>query len=110
LWDDTGTCWENGDYPDSGSAGSVKISSTSVVSTLAGNAGQYGNADGTGAAARFQGPAGVAVDGAGNVYVVDNGSGGDIRKIYYPDGVAVDSSGNVYVADFFNNTIRKITQ
>jgi DNA-binding beta-propeller fold protein YncE len=39
-----------------------------------------GSADGTGAAARFIGPAGVAVDGAGNVYVADQYNH-TIRKI-----------------------------
>src|SRR3989442_12320025 len=41
--------------------------------TLAGNAG-YGSDDGTGSAARFWNPSGVAVDSAGNVYVADGGS------------------------------------
>ncbi len=43
--------------------------------------GQSGSVDGTGSAARF----------------------------YNPSGVAVDSAGNVYVADFANHTIRKVT-
>src|SRR5262252_4794772 len=94
------------------------------VSTLAGNAGQ-GSADGTGTAARFNAPSGVAVDGAGNVYVADtanhtirmvtsggavstraglagtsgtaDGSGGNAR-FNQPQGVAVDTNGFVYVA------------
>jgi hypothetical protein len=52
-----------------------------TFTTLAGPAGGAGSADGTGNAARF----------------------------YLPYGVAADSAGNVYVADTFNNTIRKIT-
>ncbi|MBF9224017.1 NHL domain-containing protein, partial [Hymenobacter ruricola] len=106
-----------------------------VVSTLAGLAGASGSADGTGAAARFNYPAGVAVDAAGTVYVADQ-SNTTIRKItaagvvstlagsagnpgsadgtgaaarfYYPTGVAVDAAGAVYVADRANNTIRVI--
>ena len=31
-----------------------------------------GSVDGNGSAARFDNPAGVAVDGSGNLYVVDN--------------------------------------
>jgi sugar lactone lactonase YvrE len=50
-----------------------------VVTTVGGISGFYGTADGSGSAARF-----------GN-----------------PDGVAVDSAGNLYVADFYFNTIRK---
>jgi hypothetical protein len=109
-----------------------KISPTGVVTTLAGD-GTEGYADGTGLAARFYRPEGVAVDTADNVYVVDGGN--RIRKISpagvvttlagdgtngYADGtgteakfgalygVAVDTAGNVYVFDGF--TIRKITQ
>ena len=48
-----------------------KITPAGVVTTLAGTAGSSGSADGTGAAARFNGPEGVAVDGAGNVFVAD---------------------------------------
>jgi len=106
------------------------------VSTLAGTAGITGSADGTGAAARFNFPEGVATDSAGNVYVADT-INSTIRKItpagvvstlagaagitgstdatgaaarfHFPHGVATDSLGNVYVADTSNHTIRKIT-
>jgi predicted outer membrane repeat protein len=69
----------------------------------------------------FRDPFGVAVDGSGNVYVVDNGKnavtvmantcassscvttlGGGFRD---PFGVAVDGSGNVYVADAGHSAI-----
>src|SRR6266540_2947950 len=113
-----------------------KITPAGVVTTLAGLAGSYGSADGTGSAARFRGPSGVAVDSAGNVYVADTGSHtirqvtpagvvttlaglagitgsadgtGRAARFYNPYGVGTDSSGNVYVADTENNTIRKIT-
>src|SRR5882672_9232052 len=48
-----------------------KITAAGVVTTLAGVAGVPGSSDGTGAAARLNNPDGVAVDGAGNVYVAD---------------------------------------
>jgi hypothetical protein len=48
------------------------------VTTLAGAAGQLGSEDGTGAAARFNGPYGIAGDGAGNLYVAD---GNTIRRV-----------------------------
>src|SRR5213592_1485847 len=44
-----------------------------VVTTLAGLAGTSDSVDGTGSAARFDNPYGVAVDNAGNVYVADPG-------------------------------------
>jgi len=60
-----------------------KITPTGVVTTLAGLAGSWGSADGTGSVAQFNCPFGVAVDGASNVYVAD---GSTIRKIT-PAGV-----------------------
>jgi sugar lactone lactonase YvrE len=89
------------------------------VTTLAGSPGVSGNSDGTGAAARFFAPQGVAVDGVGNVYVADSANSairrisanGDVktfaRLANRPEDLALDSSGNIYVADYFG--IRKIT-
>jgi sugar lactone lactonase YvrE len=113
-----------------------KISPAGVVTTLAGLAGNAGSTDGTGSAARFNLPRGVAVDAVGNVYVADYFSStirkitpagvvttlagspgntgsvdgaGSVARFCYPRGVAVDTGGNVYVADSANHTIRKIT-
>jgi DNA-binding beta-propeller fold protein YncE len=63
------------------------------VTTLAGTAGMSGSADDTGAAARFNLPAGVAVDGDGNVYVVDTGNG-IIRKVT-PSGNTKTVAGTI---------------
>jgi streptogramin lyase len=57
-----------------------KITPAGVVTTLAGTAGAFGSTDATGAAARFDGPFGVATDSAGNVYVADSGNS-TLRKI-----------------------------
>jgi serine/threonine protein kinase, bacterial len=110
------------------------ISSVGVVTTLAGS-GTSGFANGTGTAASFNYPEGVAVDGSGNVYVADNGNDmirkisptgvvttlagsrsygstdgtGSAASFHDPVAVAVDSAGNVYVADYGNNKIRKIS-
>jgi len=121
---------------DAGNSTIRKIAPGGVVTTLAGVAGATGTSDGTGSAARFNAPAGIAVDSAGNIYVADtnndtirkispggtvttlagvggqtgssDGPGGSAR-FDSPHAVAVDGSGNVYVADFFNSTIREIS-
>lgn len=63
-----------------------KITPAGVVSTLAGSDMGEGLVDGPGASALFGSPYGIAVDGAGNVYVADAGNAA-IRKI--------DGAGNV---------------
>ena len=67
-----------------------KITPAGVVSTLAGS-GVSGAADSTGTAASFNGPAGLAVDAAGNVYVADSDNN-LIRKIT-PAGVVTTVCG-----------------
>lgn len=104
-----------------------------TFTTLAGTPAASG-VDGTGAAARFYFPSGVATDAQGNVFVADR-SNHVIRKItpagavttlagrtgvsgevdgpaelarfYYPTGLTLDTAGNIFVADM--NVIRKIT-
>lgn len=50
-----------------------KISPNGEVTTLAGQFDAKGNNDGSGKAARFNSPAGLAIDNAGNIYIADNG-------------------------------------
>lgn len=57
-----------------------KITPEGVVTTVAGLAGNVGNADGTSKVARFAIPAAVSVDSAGNIYVADFGNY-SVRKI-----------------------------
>ena len=116
---------------DAGNNKIRKITSTGVVTTFAGS-GIAGSADGTGTAASFNNPFGIALDTSGNLYIAGRDDG-KVRKItssgvvttlagsgagFFADGgsfsspigVAVDSSGNVYVADKGNNKIFKILQ
>ena len=69
-----------------------KIAPDGTTSTLAGSAGMAGSSDGTGAAARFRYPIGVALDSAGNLYVADSGNN-TIRKIT-PAGVVSTVAGS----------------
>lgn len=112
-----------------------KIAPDLAVSTFAGS-GAQGSDDGTGTAATFSVPAGIAMDAAGNMFVTDFGSH-VIRKITpqgvvttpfgkrnttghadgkgndatfsFPVGIAIDSSGSLYVGDSSNHVIRRIT-
>lgn len=68
-----------------------KIASNGDVTTFAGN-GLAGNTDGVGTNASFNGPRGIAVDAADNVYVADHGNY-CIRKIT-PQGVVSKFAGS----------------
>ena len=112
-----------------------KISTSGIISTIAGNdIGGYSGDGGPATAASFNLPCGLALDGYGNLYVTDNSR---VRKIsstgivttvagngtngYSGDGVAatatslnhpsyicIDNSGNLYIADNNNFRIRKV--
>ena len=105
------------------------------VTTLAGTAGTTGSSDGTGPAARFHTPVGVAVDAVGNIYVSDgnnnairmitpagvvttvagatlpgsNDGAGAAASFRGPSGLAFDPVGHLFVVDSGNSTLRKIT-
>jgi len=108
-------------------------------STIAGLARVTGHTDGTGSAARFNRPYGLAVDINTNIFVADSDnntirqltlSGGNWTsatiagtalisgsqdgsgaaiQFKTPYGIAVDTNDNVYVADTGNHTIRLLT-
>ena len=108
---------------------------TGVVTTVAGSVAVTGSTDGTGTAALFNLPAGIATDGA-NLFVADNFNN-NIRKIVVGTGAVTTLAGNssmaagstdgsssaarfslpggvttdgtsLYVVDTNNNTIRKV--
>jgi streptogramin lyase len=83
-----------------------------VVSTLAGQAGIAGSADGTGTNAAFSTPADAAVDAAGNLYVTDLGNDtirqitplGAVSTIAGQPGTDQDLDGTNRAADFAGPT------
>jgi len=121
---------------DTGNHTIRKITPAGEVTTLAGLAGSFGSAEGSGSSARFHTPIGVATDADDNIYVGDtynhvirkitpagavstlagrprftgssDGTGSSAR-FRFPVGIATDSARNVYVADYHNHMIRKIT-
>jgi len=113
------------------------VISSQTVSTLAGTSGVSGFANGTGSAASFFAPSGIATDGT-TVYVADEaislirsitissaavqtfagnigGRGyldaaiGTNAKFDNSHGIGTDTAGNIYVADWYNDVIRMIT-
>jgi sugar lactone lactonase YvrE len=109
---------------------------TGTVSTLAGSPGVTGSSDGTGTAAEFNRPVGLAMDKEGDLYVADSYNNvirkvvvatgvvttfaGKVREYGRQDGVgadarfgslagmASDGAGNLLVADRGNYAIRMI--
>ena len=121
---------------DTANATIRKISPAGTASTLAGIPGSFNSFDGAGGNAQFFQPEGVAVDGAGNVYIADawnhtirkltpagvvstlaglagNSGAADgpnsKARFHRPSGLALDSATNLFVADSLNHTIRRIT-
>ena len=115
-----------------------KVSAAGIITTVAGNGfNNYSGDGGAAANAQLSEPEGVAVDGAGNVYIADpanqrvrkvsadgvitpvagagsagySGDGGPAAsaQLYHPIGIALDASGNLYIADALNSVIRAVS-
>jgi sugar lactone lactonase YvrE len=116
------------------------VQSTGLISTYAGNPniGNFGGDGGPATAALLNLPVSLALDGGGNLYIVDSenglvrrvdsstglistaagmvwatdfsGDGGPATaaSLNYAYGVAVDSGGNIYIGDTQNNRVRKV--
>ena len=118
--------------------GSALAFNPGVISLMAGNGtASFGGDGGTAVSAQLNHPYGVAMDGAGNLYIADrsnnvvrkvntsgnistiagvggvagySGDGGAATSAHLkqPNGVAVDSASNLYIADTGNNVVRKV--
>ena len=115
-----------------------KVDTAGTISTIAGTGTEGFSGDGGAAtAAQLNSPSGVALDGAGNLYIADahnhrirkvdttgtistiagtgtsgfSGDGGaaTTAQLNQPEGVAVDGAGNLYIADTYNDRIRLLT-
>jgi NHL repeat len=119
------------------SAGASEVSGNGTIYTVAGTgAAGFSGDGGKAASAALNTPAGLAVDGAGNLYIADTGnhrirkvspagvittiagtgSGGfsgdggpaTAAQLFSPVGIALDGRGGLYVADLGNNRVRRI--
>jgi uncharacterized protein (TIGR03437 family) len=108
---------------------------TGLISLVAGNGTPgFSGDDGLAVNARLNGPAGLAVDSAGNLFISDTGNqrvrrvangviatvaGGGTSsadnvpatsaRFYEPLGIAVDSSDALYITDGYGQGLRKVT-
>jgi sugar lactone lactonase YvrE len=114
-----------------------KVDDNGIISTVAGNGSHgYSGDSGLATTASLSYPSGVALDAAGNLYIVDagnnrirkvgangiittvagNGSAGysgdggaaTNASVATPAGVGLDTYGNLFFADYYNNRIRKV--
>src|ERR1035437_10197934 len=116
----------------------IRISPDGMAAVVAGNGiNGFAGDGGLATSASLNGPIGVAVDSAGNLYIADafnnrirkvsggtittvagngnqgfSGDGGSATSasLFGPGGIAIDSAGNLYIADTVNHRIRKVSK
>ena len=111
---------------------------TGIITTVAGTGEQgFGGDGGPATAAQLAGPVGVALDGAGNLFIADSdnsrvrrvdaatgvittvagggeggfrGDGGPATaaRLWSPSGVTLDGAGNLFIADWSNHRVRRV--
>ncbi len=115
-----------------------RVAPSGVITTIAGTGLNGFSGDGGAATvAKLDTPVGLALDGAGNLFIADAGnhrirklnlntgvistavgngfgSGGDgdaasTAMLYFPTALVFDGAGNLYIADTGNHRIRKVT-
>jgi sugar lactone lactonase YvrE len=129
--------WGNLFISDSNNGRVRKVDTAGVITTVAGIGGfGFGGDGGPATSARFSFPRGIAVDAAGNLFIVDSnnarvrkvdtsgvittvagnggfgfsGDGGPAigASLFSPFGVAVDASGSLFIADPNIARVRKV--
>lgn len=114
-----------------------QVSADGIITTIAGTtAAGFSGDGGPGSLAQLNWPGGLALDGAGNLYIADSfnhrvrkllpdgtiltvagtgvsgysGDGGPatLAQLGQPDNVILDSAGNLYISDTGANVVRKI--
>ncbi|MBF6054606.1 hypothetical protein GO002_22445 [Streptomyces eurocidicus] len=114
-----------------------KVGPDGIITTVAGDGSKgYGGDGGPATEASLKDPAGVALDGRGNLYIADRSNqrvrrvgpdgiittvagdgtaafGGDggpaiAASLNFPHAMAVDGAGNLYIADDYNHRVRRV--